>query len=74
MQAEVQAPDDKAYFRELEAIYVLRVILLTCTSSLEICAYEYQNASPLLTAKLQSMPHIKLRLPDDLSQFMCMNL
>lgn len=56
MQTDVTAPMDKAYFRELEAIYMLRLLLLSCTSSLETCAYELQDASAVLTAKLQSMP------------------
>lgn len=57
MQTDVKAPDDKAFFRELEAIYLLRLLLLSCTTSLESCAYELQDASAVLTAKLQSMPH-----------------
>lgn len=56
VQTDVEATDDKAYFRELEAIYTLRLLLLSCTSNLEMCAYELQDASAILTAKLQSMP------------------
>ena len=58
VQTDVKPPDDKAFFRELEAIYLLRLLLLSCTTSLESCAYELQDASAVLTAKLQSMPHI----------------
>lgn len=58
VQTDVKAPDDKAFFRELEAIYLLRLLLLGCTTSLESCAYELQDASAVLTAQLQSMPHL----------------
>ncbi|KAL3158741.1 hypothetical protein ABBQ32_011470 [Trebouxia sp. C0010 RCD-2024] len=53
-QTDVEATDNKAYFRELEAIYMLRLSLLSCTSNLELCAYELQDASAVLTAKLQN--------------------
>lgn len=56
LQTDATVPDDKAYFRELEAIYVLRLLLTHCSSSLESCAYELQDASAVLTAKLQSTP------------------
>ena len=47
-------PDDKAFFRELEALYLLRLLLISCASSLETCAYELQDSSAVLTARLQS--------------------
>ncbi len=47
-------PDDKAFFRELEAVYLLRLLLISCVSSLETCAYELQDSSAVLTARLQS--------------------
>ena len=54
LQTDATVPDDKAYFRELEAIYLLRLLLISCSSSLESCAYELQDASAVLTSKLQS--------------------
>lgn len=54
VQTAASAPDDKAYFRELEAIYLLRLLLLSCTTRLESCAYELQDPTAVLTAKLQS--------------------
>ena len=56
VQIEVKAPDDKAYFSELAAIFTLRILLLSCQSRLELCAYQHQDASPVLSAKLQSTP------------------
>ena len=47
------AVDDKAYFRELEAVYLLRLLLASCGFSLENCAYDLQDASALLTARMQ---------------------
>ena len=51
--AAAAAVDDKSYFRELEAIYLLRLLLANCGATLESCAYEMQDASAVLTAKLQ---------------------
>ncbi len=56
VQSEVIAPDDKAFFRELEALYLLRLLLISCSSSLESCAYALQDPNPILTACLQSRP------------------
>ena len=55
LQTDAKAPDDKEFFRELEAIYLLRLLLISCSSSLESCAYELQDASAVLSAKLRSM-------------------
>ncbi|DBB01935.1 hypothetical protein WJX77_010097 [Trebouxia sp. C0004] len=52
--ASVKQPDDKAFFRELEAVYLLRLLLISCASSLETCAYELQDSSAVLTARLQN--------------------
>lgn len=53
VQDAAAAVDDKSYFRELEAVYLLRLLLANCGSTLESCAYEMQDASAVLTAKLQ---------------------
>jgi hypothetical protein len=53
-------PDDKTFFRELEAVYLLRLLLISCASSLETCAYELQDSSAVLTARLQSKHNIVL--------------
>ena len=44
---------DKAYFRELEALYLLRLLQLSCLSNLESCAFDLQDATAVLTAPLQ---------------------
>lgn len=55
--------DDRSYFRELEATYLLRLLIASCGSTLESCAYEMQDASAILTAKMQSeLPMICLRM------------
>ena len=55
--------DDRSYFRELEATYLLRLLIASCGSTLESCAYEMQDASAILTAKMQSeLPMICLRV------------
>lgn len=54
MQSDIKAVEDKAFFRELEALYLLRLLLISCTSSLETCAFELRDASTILTARLQS--------------------
>lgn len=45
---------DKAYFRELEALYLLRLLQLSCLSNLESCAFDLQDATAVLTARLQN--------------------
>ena len=53
MQPDAQCPDDKAFFRELEAVYLLRLLLISCSSSMEGFAYDLQDPGPALTALLQ---------------------
>lgn len=54
VQEHLAAVDDAAYFRELEAMYLLRLLLASCGSTLESCAYEMQDASGILTASIKS--------------------
>lgn len=56
MQEQLAAVDDTTYFRELEAMYLLRLLLGSCGSTLESCAYEMQDASAILKAGVQGDP------------------